>query len=50
MHQRKGIFTVKFAYKVAREVLREGRVAESTQGCAERRFGLQFGSLEFLKK
>ena len=34
MHQRKGIFTVKSAYKVAREVLREGRVRESSRGCA----------------
>ncbi|XP_050259107.1 uncharacterized protein LOC126704117 [Quercus robur] len=34
MHQRKGIFTVKSAYKVARKVLSEGRVAESSRGCA----------------
>ena len=36
MHQRKGIFTVKFAYKVARAVLSEGRVAESSRGCARK--------------
>ena len=34
MHQRKGIFTVKFAYKVARAVLSEGKVAESSRGSA----------------
>ena len=33
MHQRKGIFTIKSTYKVARAVLSEGRVAESSQGC-----------------
>lgn len=34
MHQRKGIFTVKSACKVARKVLSEGRVAESSRDCA----------------
>ena len=34
MHQRKGIFTVKSAYKVARAVLSEGKVVESSRGCA----------------
>ena len=34
MHQRKGIFIVKFAYKVARAVLSEGKVVESSRGCA----------------
>ena len=34
MHQRKGIFTIKSAYKVARVVLSEGKVAESSRGYA----------------
>ena len=34
MHQRKGIFIVKSTYKVARAVLSEGKVAESSRGCA----------------
>ena len=33
MNQRKWIFTIKSAYKVSKEVLREGRVAESSRGC-----------------
>ena len=33
MHQRKGIFIVKSTYKVARAVLSEGKVAESSRGC-----------------
>ena len=36
MHQRKRIFTVKSTYKVAREVLRAGRVAESSMGCVRK--------------
>ena len=31
-HQRKGIFTIKSAYKVSKEVLRGGRVAKSSRG------------------
>ena len=37
MHQKKRMFTVKSAYKVARDVLRGGRVAESTRGCVGKR-------------
>ena len=33
LHQKKGMFTVKSTYKLAREVLRGGRVAESSKGC-----------------
>ena len=33
MHHKKGLFTVKSAYKVAREVLYGGNLAESSRGC-----------------
>ena len=33
LHHKKGLFTVKFAYKVAREVLHGGNLAESSRGC-----------------
>ena len=33
MHHKKGFFTVKSAYKVAREVLHGGNLAESSRGC-----------------
>ena len=37
MHHKKGLFIVKSAYKVAKEVLRVGNVAASSRGCAGRR-------------
>ena len=33
MHHKKGLFTVKSAYKVAKEVLHGGNLAESSRGC-----------------
>ena len=37
LHNKKAMFTVKSAYKVAREVMRGGTVAESSRGCAGKR-------------
>ena len=50
MHQRKGIFTVKSAYKVAREVLSEGRVVESSQGCTGKEVWPAIWKLRILSK
>ena len=37
MHHKKGLFTVKSAYKVAREVFQGDNIAESSRGCVGRR-------------
>ena len=37
LHLKKGLFTVKSAYKVAREVLHGGNIAESLRGCVGKR-------------
>ena len=37
LHNKKGVFTVKSTYKVAREVMRGGNVAESSRGCVGKR-------------
>jgi len=37
LHNKKGVYTVKSAYKVAKEVLRGGNVAESSRGCVGKR-------------
>ena len=34
---KKGLFTVKFAYKVARELMRRENMVESSNGCAGKR-------------
>ena len=50
VHQRKGIFIVKSAYKVAREVLSKGRVAESSRGCAGKEVWLAIWKLRIPNK
>ena len=37
LHHKKGLFTVKSAYKVTKEVMRGGNVAESSRGCVGKR-------------
>ena len=37
LHHKKGLFTVKSAYKVVREVLHGGNIAESLRGCVGKR-------------
>ena len=37
LHHKKGLFTVKSTYKVAKEVLKGGNIVESSRGCAGRR-------------
>ena len=50
IHQRKGIFTIKSAYKVAKEVLREGRVVESSWSCAGKEVWSAIWKLRILNK
>ena len=44
IHNKKGRFIVKSAYKVAREILRGPNWAECSSGCAGKRDGLPYGS------
>jgi len=37
LHNKKGLFTVKSTYKVAREIMRGADVAECSRGCAGKR-------------
>ena len=41
LHHKKGLFTVKSAYKVVREVLHGGNIAESSNGYVGKSFGFQ---------
>ena len=50
LHQRKGIFTVKSTYTVAREVLKGGRVAESSRGCVGKGIWFALWKLRILNK
>ena len=41
LHHKKGLFTIKSAYRVAREVLHGGNIAESSKGYVGTSFGFQ---------
>ena len=50
LHHKKGLFTVKSAYKVAKEVLRVGNVAASLRVCAGRRIWMALWRFRILNK
>ena len=47
MHHKKGLFTVKSAYKVAREVLHGGNLAKSSRAVWGKKCGLHYGNFGF---
>ena len=50
LHHKNWLFTVKFAYKLAREVLQGGNIAESSRGCVGKRVWVHYGSFRFQTK
>ena len=50
MHQKKRMFTIKSTHKVAREVLRGRRVAESSRGCIRKRIWFSLWKLRIPNK
>ena len=47
---KKGLFTIKFAYKVTRELMRGGNVAESSRGCVGKRVWAALWKLQIPNK
>ena len=50
LHNSRGVFTVKFAYHVARRLLNDENRVGTSRGCAAKMYGLQYGSFGFQTK
>ena len=50
LHHKNWLFTVKFAYKLAREVLQGGNIAESSRGCVGKRVWAALWKLQIPNK